>query len=93
MSLQDHTLALLPSLGEEVAAGSAAAPLWLRHEALAGLADALLTDLPAPSPENEAAWQAAQPGLGESVRAQLLALKVGERRAEQGGARWGGACA
>ena len=40
------------------------------------LADVLFTDLPAPSPENEAAWQASQPDLSQSLRAQLLMLKL-----------------
>jgi hypothetical protein len=39
-------------------------------------ADVLFTDLPAPSPENEAQWLASQPKFGETVRAQALTLKV-----------------
>jgi hypothetical protein len=36
----------------------------------------LFTDLAAPTPENEAQWLASQPSLGESLRAQLLSLKL-----------------
>lgn len=36
----------------------------------------LFTDLPAPTPENEAQWLASQPGLAETLRAQALTLKV-----------------
>lgn len=39
-------------------------------------ADLLFTDLPAPTPENEAQWLASQPHLRESLAAQLVALKV-----------------
>ena len=51
-------------------------PLPLRTCRSPPPADVLLTDLPAPTPENEAAWVASQPGLRESLAAQLLQLKV-----------------
>lgn len=72
MGLEDHTLALLVVAGKQ----DTSAPSWVRAEALAGVVDVMLADLPAPSPENEAAWQAAQPGLGASIKAQLLGLKA-----------------
>ena len=50
-------------------------PLLLPLLPLLLLADVLFTDLPAPSPDNEAAWQASQPDLPQSLRAQLLTLK------------------
>lgn len=43
---------------------------------LCPLSDVLFTELPAPTPENEAAWAASQPGLGEALAAQLLTLKA-----------------
>lgn len=49
---------------------------WVRHEELGSIKDLLFTDLPAPTPENEAHWLASQPGRGEALVAQLLALKV-----------------
>ncbi|PRW59755.1 ER membrane complex subunit 1 [Chlorella sorokiniana] len=49
---------------------------WLRHEELASIQDVLFTDLPAPTPENEAAWAASQPGWRETLAAQVLQLKV-----------------
>ncbi|KAL4426508.1 hypothetical protein ABPG77_008366 [Micractinium sp. CCAP 211/92] len=49
---------------------------WLRHEELASIRDLLFTDLPAPTPENEAQWLASQPGMREALAAQLIALKV-----------------
>lgn len=39
-------------------------------------ADVLFTDLPAPTPENEAAWAASQPGWREALGAQVLQLQV-----------------
>ncbi|KAL4458516.1 hypothetical protein ABPG75_013381 [Micractinium tetrahymenae] len=52
------------------------AQAWLRHEELASIRDLLFTDLPAPTPENEAQWLASQPSLRQSLAAQLVALKV-----------------
>lgn len=39
-------------------------------------ADVLFTDLPAPTPENEAQWLAAQPSWRDSLRAEVLGLKL-----------------
>ena len=39
-------------------------------------ADVLFTDLPAPTPENEAQWQAQQPGFSEMLAAQVITLKL-----------------
>lgn len=36
----------------------------------------LFTDLPAPTPENEAAWVASQPGMREALGVQVLQLKA-----------------
>lgn len=36
----------------------------------------LFTDLPAPTPENEAQWLAAQPSWRDSLRAEVLGLKL-----------------
>ena len=36
----------------------------------------LFTDLPAPTPENEAQWQAQQPGFSEMLAAQVITLKL-----------------
>lgn len=79
--MEEHTLALLPTLDQKpfATADPDALPvmpaLWLRPEALAGVTSALMVDLPLPTPDHEAAWQEAQPTLGDTVAAQLLALK------------------
>lgn len=49
---------------------------WLRHEELASIGDVLFTDLPAPTPENEAAWVASQPGWRWTLAAQIVQLKM-----------------
>ncbi|KAI3435883.1 hypothetical protein D9Q98_001941 [Chlorella vulgaris] len=49
---------------------------WTRLEELASVTDVLFTDLPAPTPENEAQWLAAQPSWRDSLRAEVLGLKL-----------------
>lgn len=66
MQLQEGSLALMGG-------GSTA---WIRHEALASISDLLFADLAAPTPENEAEWEASQPTWSESFSMQLLALRA-----------------
>ena len=49
---------------------------WVREEALSSVTDVLFAELPAPTPENEAQWAAAQPTTQENFQMQLLALKA-----------------
>lgn len=49
---------------------------WVKEEALASVTGSLFLDLPAPSPELAAQWQAAAPSLSERVQAEFLGLKV-----------------
>lgn len=69
VQLEEGTLAFFsPGASTEAA--------WIRNEALSGVTDLLFADLPAPTQENEAQWAAQQPSTSESLRMQLLALKV-----------------
>ena len=83
VQLEEGTLAFFS--GKKAGAGTgtggatttkAGAVAWLRHEALASVNDLLFTELPAPTPENEAQWAASQPSVSESFQFQILALKV-----------------
>jgi ER membrane protein complex subunit 1 len=67
VQLQEGTLALMRK-GADTAA-------WTRHEALASVSGVLFADLPASTPENEAAWEAAQPSRMERLKFEWLALK------------------
>ena len=58
------------------ASSSSDAATWIRYEALASTVDFLFTELPAPTPENEAQWTAQQPTTSESLQMQLVALKA-----------------
>eukprot|EP00887_Chlorella_sp_A99_P006353 scaffold3.g6353.t1 len=72
--LANDNLALAPP-------APAAAPAWVRHEALAAVADSLFVDLPASTPEIEAQWLASQPSLAQSMQVQALILKAQMRLA------------
>ncbi len=56
--------------------GGGDAATWVRYEALASTVDFLFTELPAPTPENEAQWASQQPTTSEALQMQLVALKA-----------------